>query len=96
MQVARAIRVCDVIGIVEEDGAVWDNYQCKHYEKPLTPSDVWVELGKLCYYTMVGEYLASAKVQVRSSQGCRNQAGFASPQASCFETGTSQGVGFLL
>jgi hypothetical protein len=47
---------CDVIGIVEEGGAIWDNYQCKHYDKPLTPTDVWVELGKLSYYTMVGEY----------------------------------------
>jgi hypothetical protein len=34
----------------------WDNYQCKHYNHPLHPSDVWVELGKLCYYTHVGEY----------------------------------------
>jgi hypothetical protein len=47
---------CDVIGVVEEGGAIWDNYQCKHYDHRLTPSDVWVEFGKLCYYTMIGEY----------------------------------------
>lgn len=34
----------------------WDNYQCKHYEKPLTPGDVWVELAKVIYYTWRGEY----------------------------------------
>src|SRR5688572_17060604 len=34
----------------------WDNYQCKHYDHALHPGDVWCELGKLCYYTFVGEY----------------------------------------
>lgn len=36
--------------------AVWDNYQCKHYDHPLRPSDVWLELGKLVYYTYIGEF----------------------------------------
>jgi hypothetical protein len=27
-----------------EDDAPWDNYQCKHYEDPLAPGDVWIEL----------------------------------------------------
>ena len=26
-------------------------YQCKHYDHPLTPSDVYTEFGKLIYYT---------------------------------------------
>lgn len=34
----------------------YDNYQCKHYDHPLTPSDIWKELGKLCYYTFDGSY----------------------------------------
>lgn len=34
----------------------WDNYQCKHYATKLSPADIWVELGKLCYYTFRGEY----------------------------------------
>lgn len=49
---------CDVIATVDpsdSDGA-WDNYQCKHYDHALTPSDIWVELGKLCYYTFTGAY----------------------------------------
>jgi hypothetical protein len=49
---------CDVVATVdpsEKDGA-WDNYQCKHYDHALAPSDIWVELGKLCYYTHIGAY----------------------------------------
>jgi hypothetical protein len=34
----------------------WDNYQCKHYKEPLSPSDVCIELGKLCFYTYRGDY----------------------------------------
>lgn len=47
----------DVIAFPDEDDAdVWDNYQCKHYDHPLMPSDVWVELGKLVYYVNKGEF----------------------------------------
>ena len=34
----------------------WDNYQCKHYDHALQPGDIWVELGKLVYYTFIGEF----------------------------------------
>ena len=48
----------DVIGYT---GAVstetpWDNYQCKHYDHALYPSDLWKELAKLCYYTKQKSY----------------------------------------
>lgn len=33
-----------------KDGKI-DVYQCKHYEKPLTPSAYVIEFGKLIYYT---------------------------------------------
>ena len=46
----------DVIATVHGDSGAWDNYQCKHYQKALTPGDVWIELGKLAYYTLKGEY----------------------------------------
>jgi len=47
----------DVIGILnEDDESVWDNYQCKHYDHPLRPGDIWNELGKLVYYTHCGEF----------------------------------------
>jgi hypothetical protein len=34
----------------------WDNYQCKHYATALSPGVIWLELGKLAYYTFIGEY----------------------------------------
>lgn len=37
---------------------VWDNYQCKHYDHPLYPSDVWVEIGKILWYSFSGAYVA--------------------------------------
>lgn len=47
---------CDIIAIINNAGGGWDNYQCKHYKNPLTPSDIWCELGKLVYYTSRGDY----------------------------------------
>lgn len=47
----------DVVAYVSaRAGRPWDNYQCKHYDKPLSPGVVWVEFAKLCYYTFLGEY----------------------------------------
>ncbi|MBN8455301.1 ABC-three component system protein [Accumulibacter sp.] len=46
----------DVIGTVKGENGAWDNYQCKHYAYSLKPSDIWVELGKLAYYTKRGDY----------------------------------------
>lgn len=48
----------DVLGFVGAavDTSPYDNYQCKHYRAPLAPSDVWVELGKVCWYTYRNEY----------------------------------------
>lgn len=34
----------------------WDNFQCKRYDHPLRPTDIWLELGKLVYYTRKGEF----------------------------------------
>lgn len=33
-----------------------DYYQCKHYYEALAPSNVYVEFGKLCYYTFINKY----------------------------------------
>jgi hypothetical protein len=51
----------------------WDNYQCKHYDHPLIPIDVWCELGKLCYYTYVGEYTLPRAYYFVSPQGAGNK-----------------------
>ena len=53
----------DVVGFISStqfsDG--WDNYQCKFYDHPLTPTDVWVEFGKIIYYSHRGDYPAPRK-----------------------------------
>jgi len=46
----------DVIAFHKDDPDLWDNYQCKHYRNPLMPTNVWIEFGKLVYYTKKGEY----------------------------------------
>lgn len=40
----------DIVAYDKNNGAVWDNYQCKHYKDGLTPAAIWAELGKLVYY----------------------------------------------
>lgn len=42
--------------IAETAEGDWDNYQCKHYKDALMPTDVWLELGKLVYYTYKDAY----------------------------------------
>jgi hypothetical protein len=48
----------DIAGFCSQDGfeGEWDNYQCKQYAHPLRPSDVWVEIGKVIYYSHLGQY----------------------------------------
>jgi hypothetical protein len=48
----------DVAGFISDRGweGGWDNYQCKQYDHPLRPSDIWVEVGKIVYYSYKGEY----------------------------------------
>ncbi|RZM79052.1 hypothetical protein DYY88_09810 [Leptolyngbya iicbica LK] len=48
----------DVAGYVDDDGlsGVWDNFQCKRYATSLSPSMVWVEFGKIIYYSFKNQY----------------------------------------
>lgn len=46
----------DLVAYIDGDMQKFDIYQCKRYEKPLTPSMYMVEFGKLCYYTYKDEY----------------------------------------
>jgi len=43
----------DVIAYINKDkpNYKWDCYQCKHYKNAVTPGDIYVELGKIIYYT---------------------------------------------
>ncbi|MEQ9319858.1 MAG: hypothetical protein RIF41_11915, partial [Polyangiaceae bacterium] len=60
----------DIVAISSKDASTWDNYQCKHYAKPLKPSEVWVEFGKLIYYTKRGDYAYPRKYFFVAPQGC--------------------------
>jgi hypothetical protein len=53
---------CDVVGIPQVGSLEWANFQCKHYDHPLMPSEVWVELGKVCFYTYIGDYSVLERV----------------------------------
>jgi len=47
----------------------WDNYQCKRYDHALRPSDIWIEIGKVIYYSHIGEYPPPRKHFFVASQG---------------------------
>jgi hypothetical protein len=47
---------CDVVGVPTLQSDIWDNFQCKHYDHPLAPGDIWIELGKVCFFTFSGAY----------------------------------------
>lgn len=53
----------DVIAYCEEPkaDAVWDNFQCKFYPHRLRPTDIWPDIGKLCYYTFIKQYTVPRK-----------------------------------
>ncbi len=57
----------------KDDDSIWDNYQCKHYPDPLTPGDIWIELGKLCYYTFIKEYPAPRQYYFVAPRGAGNK-----------------------
>lgn len=59
----------DIIATCKDDGSLWDNYQCKHYRHPLRPSDIWLELGKLIYYTRRGDYTYPRQYYFVAPQG---------------------------
>jgi hypothetical protein len=61
----------DIAGFCTEKGFedTWDNYQCKRYGNPLRPSDIWVELGKVIYYSHIGEYTPPRKHYFVASLG---------------------------
>ena len=59
----------DIIAFDKVSPAIWDNFQCKHYKTGLTPGDIWVELGKLVYYTYTKEYTYPRKYVFVAPQG---------------------------
>lgn len=50
----------------------WHNYQCKHYDAPLQPNQIIVELGKLCYYAYEGLFAPPDAYFFVAPQGAGN------------------------
>jgi len=63
----------DVVGYVSDKrkaNYVWDCYQCKHYDRALTPNQVYKEFGKILYHTFQKEYPKPRKFYFVSPKGC--------------------------
>lgn len=61
----------DIAGFCSDQGFLgdWDNFQCKRYDHPLRPANIWVEIGKIIYYSYLGEYSPPRKHYFVCSQG---------------------------
>ena len=61
----------DIIGFMSDEkfAGPWDNYQCKRYAGKLTPSQMWVEIGKMVYYTFRGEFTVPKNYHFAASKG---------------------------
>lgn len=61
----------DIAGFADDQRlkGEWDNYQCKHYDHALTPSGVWVEFGKIIWYSYKGEYVPPRRYYFVSPRG---------------------------
>lgn len=63
----------DVVANVTNDPrGQWHNFQCKHYNAPLQPNQIIVELGKLCYYAHEGLFTPPAAYFFVAPQGAGN------------------------
>ena len=51
-------RGIDIAGFADANklAGVWDNYQCKHYDHALYPSDAWPEIAKVLGYTFNNQF----------------------------------------
>lgn len=53
-------RGIDIAGFLDDQLLLgqWDCFQCKHYARPLRPSDAWPEIGKILWHSYSGHYRA--------------------------------------
>lgn len=65
----------DIIAWINKKEKKWDNYQCKHYGNKLTPTNFYVELGKLCYYTFSGDFIKPQNYFIVSQEGVGTKLG---------------------
>jgi len=65
----------DIIAWINKTEKKWDNYQCKHYKNKLIPTNFYVELGKLCYYTYINDYPIPQTYFIVSQEGVGTKLG---------------------
>lgn len=58
----------DIIAYFDSSKEKADIYQCKHYKSPLTPTEYWIEFGKLCHYTFINDYKIPENYYIVASQ----------------------------
>jgi len=66
----------DVAGWLDQNKCLglWDNYQCKRLADPLTPTDVWPELGKIFWHVSKGDYVMPRSMKFFCSSGVGTKA----------------------
>lgn len=61
----------DVIAYINKDkpNYKWDCYQCKHYKKAIAPNEIYVELGKIVYYTFEKKFPIPERYYIVAPRG---------------------------
>lgn len=61
----------DVAGFKDANrlAGAWDNYQCKHYARPLSFANVAPEIGKILWYSFGGKYAAPTTCRFIAPKG---------------------------
>lgn len=62
----------DVAGLTDENGlyGIWDNFQCKHYDKALTPSIASIEIAKILWHSFNKQFVPPRKYYFVAPRGC--------------------------
>lgn len=62
----------DVAGLTDKKAlhGIWDNFQCKHYDKALTPSMVSVEIAKILWHSFNKQFVPPRKYYFIAPRGC--------------------------
>ncbi len=66
----QGVDVAAHVSTKTERNYIWDCYQCKHYDNPLYPTNIWIELGKIIYYSYKKEYPVPRSYYFVAPKGC--------------------------
>ena len=62
----------DIAGLTDAKAfeGIWDNFQCKHYDAPLTPGDAIPEIGKMLWHSFRKEFAPPRIYRFMAPKGC--------------------------